>query len=40
MRVGKGRETPKPANKVAKIGTTFHSKRTITPTAMVKTPTG
>ena len=40
MRVGSGKETPKPANKVAKIGTTFQSNRMITPPATVKTPTG
>ena len=38
--VGRGKVTPKPANKVAKIGTTFHRRSVITPPATVKTPTG
>ncbi len=38
--VGSGRSTPMPANKVAKIGTTFQSSRVMTPAATVKTPTG
>ena len=38
--VGNGKSTPKPANNVAKIGTTFHSSRMMTPAAMVNTPIG
>ena len=38
--VGSGKSTPRPANKVAKIGTTFHSNKVITLPATVKTPTG
>ena len=38
--VGSGRSTPRPANKVAKIGTTFQSNRVMTPAATDITPTG
>ena len=37
MRVGSGRSTPKPTNKVAKIGTTFQSSRVMTPPATKST---
>src|ERR1700739_4959919 len=40
IRVGNGSETPKPANNVAKIGTTFHNSKMMTPPATVNTPTG
>ena len=40
MRVGSGRSTPRPTNKVAKIGTTFHSNNVITPAATPITATG
>ena len=40
MRVGNGRSTPKPLNKVVKIGTTFHSSRMMTPAAMDMTAVG
>ena len=40
MRVGSGRSTPNPTNNVAKIGTTFHSKRVMTPAATPRTATG
>ena len=40
IRVGSGRSTPRPANSVAKMGTTFHSSSMMTPPATVNTPTG
>ena len=40
MRVGNGSSTPRPANNVAKIGTTFQSSSVMTPPATVKTPIG
>ncbi len=40
MRVGNGRSTPKPRNKVPKIGTTFQSSSVITPAATNSTETG
>ncbi len=40
MRVGSGRVTPRPANNVAKMGTTFHNNKTITLPATPSTATG
>ena len=38
--VGSGKSTPKPANSVAKMGTTFHKSRRMTPPAIPRTAIG